>query len=368
MKIAFAIDDTLDVSDGVQQAVITIGENMRSMGHEVHYLCSDTKRKDLGGIHSLAKTFRVAFNGNFMRIPRPASRKKIKALLEEENFDVIHVQMPYSPLFVEKIILCAPKHTKIFGTFHILPYKNINKFAASVLGRIVKKSLKSIDQVISVSEPARDFCKSVFKVESVVVPNPVDIKKYTVRDTVKYSKRRIVFLGRLVERKGAKELLAAYKELLISNPELITTTALIIAGKGEQEKLLKKIAKEFPKEAEIQFLGFINEEDKPILLNSADIAVFPSKAGESFGIVLIEAMAAGSRLILAGDNPGYRSVLQNFPELLVDPKNKKEFALALGRLLEVNNTNFTISSKLKNHVKQYDVKKVCETLIKLYSS
>ena len=368
MKIAFAIDDTLDVSDGVQQAVITIGEKLRTMGHDVHYLCSDTNRIDISGVHSLAKTFKVAFNGNAMRIPRPTSRKKIKTLLLKENFDVIHVQMPYSPMFVEKIILSAPKNTKIFGTFHILPYKNFNKFATSVLGKIVKKSLKKIDQVISVSEPARDFCRSAFKVDSVVVPNPVDIKKYTVKKPAKYVKKRIVFLGRLVERKGAKELLMAYKELLTINPELISTTSLIIAGKGEQEKLLTKIAKDFPKEADIQFLGFIKEEEKSIFLNSADIAVFPSKAGESFGIVLIEAMAAGSRLILAGDNPGYRSVLQNFPELLVDPKNKKAFSLALIRLLEVNNKNTIISSKLKKHVTQYDVEKVCDALVKLYRS
>lgn len=368
MKIAFAIDDTLDVSDGVQQSVITIGERMRSLGHDVHYLASETKRKDIKNVHNLAKPLRVAFNGNAMRIPKPANKQKIKALLEKENFDVIHVQMPYSPLFVEKIILSAPNSTKIIGTFHILPYKTVNKYATSLLGKIIKRSLKKLNNIISVSEPAREFCRDAFKVDSVVVPNPVDINKFSVSSIKKYDKKRIVFLGRLVERKGAKELLLAYKELLINNPEMTEKLSLIIAGKGEQEKRLKKIAKELPGKADVQFVGFVNEDDKPSLLKSADIAVFPSKAGESFGIVLIEAMAAGSKLILAGNNPGYKSVLKDFPELLINPNNKKEFSTTIKNLLEDNDTNKAISKKLKSHVKQYDVDNVCQSLLKLYRS
>lgn len=368
MKIAFAIDDTLDVSDGVQQAVITTGEKMRDMGHDVHYLAGETNRSDIKNIHSLAKSIRVVFNGNVLRIPKPVSAKKIKVLLEKEQFDVMHVQMPYSPFFVERLILNTPKRTKIIGTFHILPYKPLNKYATGLLGSVLKRSIKKIDYVISVSEPARNFCRSVFKVDSVVIPNPVDIKKYAVSKNKMYDKKRIIFLGRLVERKGAKELLRAYIELLKDNPELIDKTSLIIAGKGEQEKHLKKMAKELPAAADVQFLGFIKEEDKATLLNSADIAVFPSIAGESFGIVLIEAMAAQAKLILAGDNPGYSSVLKEFPELLVNPKNKKEFSKALLRLLVDNNSNETLSKKLRAHVNKYDVEEVCKALLKLYRS
>lgn len=368
MKIALALDDTLDVSDGVQQAVITIGENLRSMGHDVHYLASETTRNDLDNVHSLARTFKVAFNGNVMRIPKPASRDKIKRLLHSENFDVIHVQMPYSPLFVERVILNSPKNTKLFGTFHILPYSSVNRYATHILGKILRRSIRKLDVVISVSEPARDFCKKTFGVDSKVIPNPVDISKFKfAKKSVNY-KKRIVFLGRLVERKGAKQLILAYKKMLESHPDLIDKTELVIGGKGEQESTLKNIAKSLPGGAQISFIGFVDELDKPNLLASADIAVFPSLGGESFGIVLIEAMAAQSRMILAGDNPGYNSVMGKFPELLVSPNQYDNFAEKMYQLLQDNDNNKQLSKKLHQEAINYDVKAVCKSLLDLYQS
>lgn len=368
MKIAFAIDDTLDVSDGVQQAVITIGEKMRSMGHDVYYLTSLTKRKDLKNIYSLTKYFKVAFNGNKMRIPLPVSGRKIKKLLEKEKFDVIHVQMPYSPFFVAKIINKAPENTRIIGTFHILPYKSINKVATYLLGLISLRSIRKIKQVVSVSDPARVFCKEVFRVDSIIIPNPVDINFFKQSKPSPKGKKQIVFLGRLVKRKGVKELVTAYKELLNTNPELVEKTTLLIAGSGVEEVNLKKMLDSMPIGSSVKFLGYINESEKPYLLANADIAVFPSLSGESFGIVLIEAMAAGSKQVLAGDNPGYRSVMQDFPKLLINPKNVEEFANRLFELLEDNDMNRRQSKILHEYVEKFDVSKVCAKLLGLYKS
>ena len=368
MKIGFVLDDTLDVSDGVQQAVLTSGEYLKSLGHDIHYLASETHRTDIDNIHSLAKVVRVSFNGNKMRRPLPVSKSKIKKFLTEQAFDVLHIQMPYSPLFAEKVLLGAPNKTKLIGTFHILPYSNFSSIAARALGVILWRSLKKFDSIISVSEPAKLFCKNVFRVDSVVIPNPVNIDKFKNNIVSGNEFRRIVFLGRLVERKGVRELIQAYDLLLSSHPELTSRVKLIVAGKGELKDDLKNIVKKLSSDHIIEFMGFIKEEDKSSLLATADIAVFPSKGGESFGIVLIEAMASGSRLVLAGDNPGYHSVMHRFPRLLVDPNDTHDFADRLFELLEDSAENRNMTDQLSQEVDQYDVSVVCSQLLKLYSS
>lgn len=368
MKIGLVIDDTLDVADGVQQAVLTIGEQFVRQGHEVHYLTSNTARTDIPNVHSLAKTIKVSFNGNKMRVPLPASRRQIKKLLESKNFDVLHIQMPYSPFLAGRIIKLASKNTKIVGTFHILPYSKFSAFSTKILGLISMRTLSKFSEFISVSKPAADFCKNTYGVDSRVVPNPVNLSKFMTSKTEHSEIKRIVYLGRLVERKGVTELLNAYGEFELNSPEEASKTVLLIAGKGDLEQKLKLKAGTLSDSSRVKFLGFIDEKEKASLLASADLAVFPSLAGESFGIVLVEAMASGSKLILAGDNPGYASVMAPYPNLLVDPKDTKVFASKIKEYLEDSPSNKELSISLKNEVNKYDVIKVCSELLDLYNS
>src|ERR1700712_493953 len=98
MKVGFVIDDTLDKPDGVQQYVLTVGRWLAQNGHQVHYLCGETKRGDIPNVHSLTKNAHVRFNGNQLSVPKPANAAKIRQLLDTQQFDVLHIQMPYSPL------------------------------------------------------------------------------------------------------------------------------------------------------------------------------------------------------------------------------------------------------------------------------
>src|SRR5579875_4032120 len=97
MKIGMVLDDTLDTPDGVQQYVLQVGRWLSAQGHDVHYLVGATTRTDIPNIHSLSRNKQVRFNGNRMSMPLPASRKKLKQFLRTEQFDVLHVQVPYSP-------------------------------------------------------------------------------------------------------------------------------------------------------------------------------------------------------------------------------------------------------------------------------
>jgi len=116
----------------------------------------------------------------------------------------------------------------------------------------------------------------------------------------------------------------------------------------------------------VELVGRITEEEKPDYLASADLAVFPSKSGESFGIVLVEAIASGAGVTLGGDNPGYRSVLSESPESLVDPVNKQEFADRIDLLLSDTSLAKFIGDKQRQQITKYDVAVVGQQLVVLY--
>lgn len=370
MVIGFVLDDSLDKPDGVQQAVLTTGEWMRSQGHEVHYLVGHTERTDIENVHSLARTLRVKFNGNSMGTPLPALSRQLKAFFEANHFDVLHVQMPYSPFFAAKVIKLAPKKTKVIGTFHILPYSKLSAVATKQLSKLLRGSLKRFDTFISVSEPAAKFAKASFGIESIVIPNPITTKNFTHArgSTEKSNLKKIVFLGRLEERKGVLELVKAYKLLLETDPTQIKKTKLIIGGKGPLKDTVHGLLMSLPIGAQSEQLGFIPEADKAKLLASADVAVFPSTSGESFGIVLVEAMAAGSKIIIAGDNPGYSSVLGEKPALLFNPRNVSEFADKLAWALNETPETKDLGEWLHGQAERYDVASVGDQLLKLYKS
>lgn len=228
---------------------------------------------------------------------------------------------------------------------------------------MLKSSLKRFGEIVSVSSAAAAFAKSAYHIDSAVVPNAVDTKRFRTSHPAKNTLKRIVFLGRLVERKGAGQLLEAFGLLIDKVPD----AELVIAGDGPNRPRLEAQAEKLGITKAVKFLGYIGEEDKPKLLASADVACFPSLYGESFGIVLIEAMAAGSRVILAGDNPGYRSVLGSQPELLVDPHQTEIFAKRLNELLTDKKKIDGLHKWQRANVAQYDIAVVGAKLLDIYN-
>lgn len=365
LKVALAFDDTLDSSDGVAQYVKTIGSWLSSSGYQVTYLVGETKLKSWSGgrIYSLSKNVKVRFNGNKLSIPLPANRRRIRKLLAENNFDVLHVMVPYSPFMAAMVIKQAPASTAVIGTFHIFPSGKLSVLGSRLLRLMLKKTLRRFQQIVSVSSAAAGFAKSAYRIDSEVLPNAVDLKKFRRPVSGDQKTKRIVFLGRLVERKGAEHLVNAFAKLA----ETVPNVELLIAGDGPlRGKLLRQVAS-LSVDENVHLLGYIDENKKPELLASADIACFPSLYGESFGIVLIEAMAAGAKIVLAGDNPGYRSVLGQQPELLIDPLQTDEFAKRLSTLLSAEQKISKLNAWQNQTVGQYDVNVVGEKLVSIYS-
>lgn len=365
MKIGLVIDDSLDRTDGVQQYVLTLGKWLTDTGNDVHYLTSQTSRNDIPNIHSLAPNLRLRFNQNKVGTPLPAPAKPIRQLLADQTFDVLHFQLPHSPLLSGKIIKYAPVNTALVGTFHILPYSNLQKTAAKILAKIIARDLAKFKIIMSVSEPAQNFAKQCFNIDSVVVPNAIDFKKFTSIDNTKQksNNNKIVYLGRMVPRKGVLQLIKAFNH---ANRKSSSSWNLIIAGEGPLIERAKSLAKTLTLSDKVKFIGFIEESKKAQLLNSANIAVFPSISGESFGIVLIEAMAAGSEIVIGGDNPGYRSVLGKWDDCLFAPKNTLEFGDQLALLMSDANLRRKIGKQQQSYVDKFNIQVVGKQIMNVY--
>jgi phosphatidylinositol alpha-mannosyltransferase len=145
----------------------------------------------------------------------------------------------------------------------------------------------------------------------------------------------------------------------------------VFCGGGPLEQKVHVKAKELQKRAQLSndsilFTGRISEEDKPHYLASADIAVFPSLSGESFGIVLIEAIASGAGVVLGGNNPGYSSVLQDVPLAIFDPRSPESFAERLHSLISDKVLSEKIAQKERNTISKFDVSVVASQLVKIY--
>ncbi len=358
LKVGLVLDDSLDRTDGVQQYVKTVGNWLNEQGHDVHYLAGQTD-SDKPNVHSLARNLNVRFNGNRLSVPLPSTSSDIEAVMQAQDFDVLHVQMPYSPFMAGRVIKAASDETAVVGTFHILPLGKLQKAGSKLLGWAQNGTLSRFDAVCAVSEPAKVFASQYFGVESDVLPNAIDISSWTNDSRIEAGK--IVFLGRLVERKGCQQLLKAINALPSELQQKITVQ---IAGDGPLKPKLQAYVEN--SNLPVEFLGFIDEDQKASLLGSAEIAVFPALGGESFGIVLLEAMAAGAGVVIGGDNPGYASVLGGRAEALFDPNDHEQLAKNLERFLKDSAYRESLGRAQTEAVQEYDIELIGAKLVEMY--
>lgn len=367
MRIGLLLDDTLDSTDGVQQYVLLLGRWLSSRGHEVHYLVGQTTRTQPATIHSLSKNVRVSFNGNTMSVPLPANTRLLQSLAADLSLDVLHVQVPYSPLLAGRLIRMMPSTTAVVGTFHILAYSQVSTWANRVLRIINRTTGRRFDAMMATSEPAQQFARHIYGYDARVVSNPVDISHFCgVSNNT--AGTHIVFLGRLVERKGALQLLKAiaYMRQHSLYNDMFTVT---VAGKGPQLEALQAFAQHHDLHNYVSFAGFIAEADKAMLLAGADIAVFPSVSGESFGISVVEALAAARGVVLAGDNPGYKSVmsgLAQYEDQLFDPNNTAAFAQKIVYWLSRPSARRAAAIRQQGYALTFDINRIGELVEATY--
>lgn len=367
-KIGLVLDTSLDPSDGVQQYVIAVGMWLQQAGHDVHYLVGETSRTDLLNIHSLSRNMNVRFNGNRTTIPLPTSKRKLRAFVRQEQFDILHVQTPHHPLMAQRLICATDPRTAVIATFHILPYNQLVRVANKLLGLLLRPSLKRIDTMLAVSPAAAEFEQQTFGVAAQVLPNVFDYQRFaSAKPMATYNDKTttILFLGRLVPRKGCQTLLEAVAQL---DRATLPKFRVVICGKGPLLAQLQAYVAKHDLADSVEFVGFVSEADKPAYYASADIAVFPSSSGESFGIVLIEAMASGRAAVLAGNNPGYASVMAPQPTLLFNPTDPAALAALLTTYLTDTGARQTMASWASMYARDFDVERVGQQLVKVYET
>ncbi|BDR54444.1 phosphatidyl-myo-inositol mannosyltransferase [Bombiscardovia apis] len=377
LTIGFVFDDTLDVLDGVQQHILTLGRELSKRGHEVHYLVGQTEHPPVANVHSLSRNKLVSFNGNQMRIPLFASDAAIRQVLERVDFDILHVQAPYSPMLAGRVLQRASAKTGLVATYHIATTGRLQLLAGQFLGLINAPSHRSIDQVIAVSEVAARYAQLTAGARGSIIPNPVDVAQLELEreaagpeavERYREGGPHIVFLGRFVPRKGAQLLLDA---LAWGEHEGIFPQGMHVtmAGKGPLLDTCREQAQHL--RTQVEFPGFVSESDKPTLLASADVAVFPSSGGESFGIVLLEAIASGAGQTLAGDNPGYRSTLLNDEDALFPVAGEPELlaqrlAERIARAFDDQVWAQRLGKREYQLLERYDVKSVANQVETVY--
>jgi phosphatidylinositol alpha-mannosyltransferase len=332
LRIGLVIDDGLDRPDGVQQIVLTLGRRLAALGHEVHYLTSSTERTDLPHLHVLGRTLAVRFNGNRLGTPLPASRAAVRRLLAEVPFDVLHVTMPYSPVLAGRVVSAAHPRTAVVGSFVIYPQDAATRWGIRALGLAERRRLRRFDAISALSAAAQESVREAYGREVPVIGGPVELADAPAGGAPRSDADpvRIVFLGRLVERKGPRELLAAVAAM----PPTARPWTLTLAGRGPLLADLRDRARAAGIADRVDFPGFVAEEDKAALLAGADVVALPSTGGESFGMSVVEALADAGGVVLAGDNPGYRTPMTGLEDQLVDPRDTAAFAATLARWVD----------------------------------
>lgn len=355
LRIGLVLDDSLDSTDGVQQYVTTLGSWLTSQGHEVHYLVGQTKRQDIPNVHSLARNIQVRYNGNRLSIPLPVSKRYLRTILKKLALDVLHVQTPYSPFMGGRLMAVAGNQTAVVGTFHIMAYDKAVVVANRLLAILNRQTAERFSTMIANSPPAATFAQTVYGFTPCIIANPFPLQKFLQTTYHPNQVPTIVFLGRLVPRKGCLQLLQAV-EYVHSHNLFTEPFRVVIGGKGPLLARLQAYVRDHNLDDTVDFRGYVAESEKTAFLAAADIAVFPSVAGESFGISLLEALAAAQGVVLGGDNPGYRSVLAPLGENhLIQPNDTAAFAQEIAHWLIDVPARTNMRAVQQAYVKQYDI-------------
>ena len=330
MKIAMVSPYDFTWPGGVTAHVAQLARALGRSGHEVQVLAPHSPSRDFQDSDLL-----VPF-GRSVPLPSGGSTArvtlswwlypKIRALLKKEQFDIIHLHEPMVPI----LPLCVLEFSKSVnvGTFHA-SYSRQHLYRA--FQPIIKRWQKRLHGSIAVSPAARRYVNNTFPGEYEIIPNGIDYKHFSanVAPLPQYQdgKLNILFVGRLEKRKGLRYLLEAYSKLKWEMPDI----RLIVVGPGNPDKESYRILSSHGLR-DVEFAGRVSYDELPRYYATADIFCSPATGGESFGIVLLEAMSAG-KPVVASDIEGFRGIMTDGEQgLLVTKKDTGGLANALGRL------------------------------------
>ena len=334
MKIALVSPYDFAYPGGVANHISALEQQFTRMGHDVKVIAPASCAVSAFGDRfiPIGKPRAIPASGSITRITislRLAS--KIKAVLEKENFDIIHLHEPFMPMLCSAVLRFS--NTANVGTFHAFDGRPGYNFGRPISTIMLKRRLRKLHGKIAVSKPAMEFASKYVPGYYNIIPNGVDLEHFSPDvspiDRFCDGKINILFVGRLEKRKGLSYLLKAYQRVKGEIPD----SRLIIVGPGIRlrHKCEKQVRQSGLKD--VIFTGHVDYDELPRYYKTADIFCAPATGRESFGIILLEAMAVG-KPIVASNVGGYANIVSHGVDgLLVPPKDDKELAQALVSLM-----------------------------------
>jgi phosphatidylinositol alpha-mannosyltransferase len=342
MRIGIVCPYSFDVAGGVQYHVRDLAEHLIGAGHRVSVLApADDDTPVPSYVEATGRAVPVKYNGSVARLSfGPVSAGRVRRWLGDGDFDVLHIHEPVTPSLSLLALWAATG--PIVGTFHT---STLRSRAMIAVQPMLRPSMEKISARIAVSEDARRTLVEHFGGDAVVIPNGVYADRFAqavprARWQGTPERPTVAFVGRLDEpRKGLPVLTAAIPQVLAAIPQ----ARFLVLGRGDGDGALDGLAPAH--RAAIELLGALDDDDKAALLRSVDAYIAPQTGGESFGIVLVEAMSAGAP-VLASDLGAFRRVLDDgrlgalfavgdhaalasgLVDLLRDPARRREYARA----------------------------------------
>ncbi|WP_433295102.1 glycosyltransferase family 4 protein [Actinoplanes sp. CA-030573] len=361
MRIGIVSPYSFDVPGGVQNHIMDLSEALIGLGHEVSVLAPADEDADLPPyVVPAGRALPLPYNGSVARIAfGPVSTARVRRWLHRGNFDVLHVHEPMTLSLSMLAVLSA--RGPVVATFHTAMTRSRALAAAQGLLQLV---YEKITARIAVSELARKVQVEHLGGGAVEIPNGVAVAKFASASPLPGwpgSGGALGFLGRFTEpRKGFDILRTAFVALARSRPGL----RLLVAGPGSPGDL---DIPDFLAERVI-FLGLVSEADKARMLRSVDIYVAPNTGGESFGMILTEAMAAGTA-IAASDLDAFRRVLDGGKAGALFPTGSAaELAVLLGALLDDPARRAALSAAARSAVAAFDWPSVAQRVLEVYAA
>lgn len=363
MRIGLVCPYSLDVPGGVQNHVKDLAEALIGLGHHVSVLAPSEDEHGLPAyVVPAGRAIAVPYNGSVARVSfGPVVATRVRRWLRDGAFDVVHLHEPATPS-ISLLTLWAAEGP-IVATFHT---SQIRSRAMSASASILRPSLEKINARIAVSEYARDTLVQHIGGEPVVIPNGVYVDRYVQarpRPEWRAHGGTLAFVGRIDEpRKGFGLMLDAFETIARER----VGVRLLVVGGGDLDRARRSLAAHV--DERVSFLGRLSDQEKARALRSADVYVAPNTGGESFGIVLVEAMAAGAA-VLASSLPAFRQVLGDGRYGVVfESENATDLATQALALLGDDARRKALRGVAEGRVRRYDWSFVANQIVEVYET
>jgi phosphatidyl-myo-inositol alpha-mannosyltransferase len=362
MRIGIVCPYSFEVPGGVQRHVHDLAQTLIALGHEVSVLAPADDDVPLPSyVVNGGRAVPVRYNGSVARLSfGPMSAARVRRWVVGGDFDVIHVHEPFTPSLALLAVLSA-RDEPVVATFHTAMTRSRTLHAVSGVLQLV---LERITARIAVSALARKVQVEHLGGDAWVIPNGVSVDRYAHATPLPGwpgDGGSIGFIGRFTEpRKGFGLLLEAFVDLAEHRPGL----RLLVAGPGDPDEILEDVPDDVV--GRITFLGLVSEEDKARMLRSVDVYVAPNTGGESFGMILTEAMAAGTPVV-ASDLDAFRRVLDGGQAGVLFPvEDVAALSRAIGELLDSPAARTEVADRAHEVVATYDWPVVAQRVIEVY--